>query len=165
MPARCGRSSIGCSTSPAPCWKRELCSTLHSRRRRTQLRDTSSLRRRRAAPSSVAAQRRRPGGRSCQGRQPPKAGAMASLNRACRARPTLGCARHRRVIHITHPCTRNGPEKISRGVRKNTCKKVGSPDDPRAPQRTDVVCQLQTFMHSHIRARLHRGRPPSGPAI
>src|SRR5262249_39698159 len=29
----------------------------------------------------------------------------------------------------------------------------------------DAMGQLQTFMHSHIRARLHRGRPPSGPAI
>src|SRR5215472_14822421 len=39
-PAPYVRSLIGCSTSPAPCWKMELCSTLHSRRQRKQLRDT-----------------------------------------------------------------------------------------------------------------------------
>src|SRR5262249_30679202 len=39
-PAPCVRSSTGCSTSPAPCSKGELSSTLHSRRRRARRRDT-----------------------------------------------------------------------------------------------------------------------------
>jgi hypothetical protein len=47
---------------------------------------------------------------------------MASLNRACRARPTLG-ARHRRVIHVTPPSIRNASEKISTDVRKRHLQK------------------------------------------
>src|SRR6516225_6795302 len=39
-PARFAPSSIGCYTSPAPCSKIELCSTLPSRKRKPQLGDS-----------------------------------------------------------------------------------------------------------------------------
>jgi len=93
---------------------------------------------------------RRPGGRSCQGRQPPKAGAMASLNRPAAPGPH-SAARHRRVIHITRPCTRNGPEKSREVYEKSTCKKVGSPD-PKLLHRRELP----------RRARTGHGRPVQG---
>ena len=68
-------------------------------------------------------QQRRPGGGPCQGRQPPKAGAIASLYRARPARPTLG-RRHRRAIR--RPFLQSKPpQKITRGARKKHLQKGG----------------------------------------
>ena len=66
---------------------------------------------------------------------------MVSLRGACRAQPTLRCPT--RFIHITSSCTRKGSEKISRGVRKTTCKMVGSPDAATAAARMIAVCQFE----------------------
>ena len=65
----------------------------------------------------------------------PQAGAMASLNRACRARPPLGCPTSTRDSrHPSFHSKRLG-KKLDRCTKKALAKKVGSPATRVAPAR------------------------------
>jgi hypothetical protein len=143
MPAPFGRSSTGCSMSPAPCWKIERCLTRHSGSRRTQLRDTPGY----CAGDELhhllfAAhrrndwQQRRPGGGPCQGRQPPKARVIASLYRAP---PGPHSAADIDKRFVARSCSRNCPEKIPRGARKTHLQKGGESGSSR-----------ESFAHSGV---------------
>ena len=146
MPAPFARSSTGCSMSPAPCWKIERCLTRHSGSRRTQLRDSPGY----CAGDELHHllftahrrndwQQRRPGGGLCQGRQPPKAGAIASLYRAP-PRPA-----HTRLPTSTSDSSpvlavETVPKKPQEVHEKSTCKKVGSP--VHAPFTPVAICPV-----------------------
>src|SRR6516225_9305517 len=96
------RSSTGCSTSRVPCLRMELCSTIHSRRQRKQLRDTGLRRRRAWANLCVADHRRNDCKRMTKGRRV-KADRRqgAAWPALCKTCPTA-CSRLRTSIQRHH---------------------------------------------------------------
>jgi hypothetical protein len=152
-PGHFARSSTGCSTSPAPCLKIELCSTLHSGRRKRQLRDSHARCAGQELSLFVSADRRGLVANKGRAADPVKAD---SRRRRWRSQPLQGPAPP--GPHSAANSTRNAiqtADKIWRATRKKYLQKRGESAPTaycRRPARADAV-KAGRFFSGH----------PSGP--